>query len=51
MMSNNKQEWMCVECRSRITTFVKVSEPPICSRHLKPVRMVEVSKLKWGRDK
>ena len=51
MAASNEQAWLCTECGSRITTFVKVSEPPVCSRHLKPVRMAEAHKIKWGERK
>ena len=51
MRKGNEQRWVCVECRKSITTFVKVSEPPVCSNHLKPVRMAEVSTIKWGKPK
>ena len=51
MRRGNEQRWVCVECSNSITTFVKVSEPPICSKHLKPVRMAEVSTIKWGKPK
>jgi hypothetical protein len=51
MPKENEQRWLCVECGNKITTFVKVSEPPVCSRHLKPVRMAEESKIKWGKPK
>jgi hypothetical protein len=51
VMPKDEQSWLCVECGNRITTFVKVSEPPVCSRHLKPVRMAETYKVKWGRQK
>ena len=48
MRKGNEQRWMCSECGNRITTFVKVSEPPVCSKHLKSVRMTETHKVKWG---
>jgi hypothetical protein len=51
MPKGNEQRWVCVECSNSITTFVKVSEPPVCSKHLKPVRMAEVSTIKWGKPK
>jgi hypothetical protein len=51
MPKENKQDWLCKDCGSRITTFVKVSEPPVCSRHLKPIRMAETYKIKWGEKK
>jgi hypothetical protein len=51
MRKGNEQRWVCVECGNTITTFVKVSEPPVCSKHLKPVRMAETSTVKWGKGK
>lgn len=51
MRKGNEQRWVCVECGNGITTFVKVSEPPVCSRHLKPVRMAEAYNIKWGERK
>ena len=51
MRKGNEQRWVCRDCGSSITTFVKVSEPPVCSRHLKPVRMAEAYKIKWGEQK
>lgn len=51
MPKENEQTWVCVDCGNRITTFVKVSEPPVCSRHLKSVRMAEAHKIKWGEQK
>lgn len=51
MPKENEQTWVCVDCGNRITTFVKVSEPPVCSRHLKSVRMTESHKIKWGEQK
>lgn len=47
MPKPNEQQWLCSDCGSRITTFVKVSESPVCSRHLKPRRMAEVYGIKW----
>ncbi len=51
MGGKNEQRWVCVECGNSITTFVKVSESPVCSKHLKPVRMAEAYKIKWGEQK
>lgn len=51
MPKENEQRWVCSDCGNRITTYVKVSEPPICSKHLKPVRMAEMSTIKWGKAK
>lgn len=51
MATGKEQRWVCVDCGNAITTFVKVSEPPVCSRHLKPVRMAEAHKIKWGERK
>ena len=51
MRRGNEQRWVCVECGNRITTFVKVSEPPVCSRHLKPVRMAETYNIKRDERK
>ena len=51
MAKGNEQRWVCVECGNAITTFVKVSEPPVCSRHLKAVRMAERSNGKSGESK
>lgn len=48
MRNGNEQRWVCSQCGNRITTFVRVSEPPVCSKHLKPVRMAETHKIKWG---
>ena len=50
MPKGNQQRWLCVECGNSVTTFVKVSEPPVCSKHLKPVRMAEAYKIKWGEQ-
>jgi len=41
MARQNEQRWLCSQCGNRITTFVKVTEPPVCSKHLKPVRMTD----------
>jgi hypothetical protein len=51
MARQNEQRWVCSDCGNRITTFVKVSEPPVCSKHLKPVRMAEAYTIKWGERK
>ena len=51
MPKGNEQRWVCGHCGNRITTFVKVSEPPVCSKHLKPVRMAEAYTNKWGKHK
>jgi hypothetical protein len=51
MARKNEQRWVCRDCGGSITTFVKVSEPPVCSKHLKPVRMAEAYTIKWGERK
>jgi hypothetical protein len=51
MTKSNEQSWLCVDCGNRITTFVKLSESPVCSKHLKPVRMAETYNMKWGKQK
>ena len=48
MRRENELRWICPDCENEITTFVKVSEPPVCSRHLKPVRMAEAESIKRG---
>lgn len=51
MRKGNEQRWVCSDCGNRITTYVRVSEPPVCSKHLKPVRMAETYNIKWGERK
>lgn len=50
MPKENEQHWVC-GCGNQITTFVRVSESPVCNRHLHPVRMAEVYNIKWDKKK
>jgi hypothetical protein len=36
----NKQTWCCPQCKQTITTYIRLSEPPVCDNKHKPIEMV-----------